>query len=150
MPQSLVKLLVHIVFSTKYRRNLITPEVEPELFALMSKIIKSKDARLIIANGTANHVHLLVSHSKNIALSLLVAEVKRQTSRWIKTKGIEFRDFHWQDGYGAFSIGESAVPIVKGYIERQKEKHRRQVFEKEYILFLKKYKIEYEQDYLWD
>lgn len=110
MAQTLVSLLVHVIFSTKNREPLITPEIEPELFAYIGGILKNNESRLLDAGGTFDHVHLLISQSKNIALTSLMKDVKKDSSSWIKTKGSEFRDFHWQDGYGGFSIGSLMVP----------------------------------------
>lgn len=150
MPQTLVSLMVHVVFSTKHRAGLITPEIEADLFAFMAGVLKNHDSRLLAANGTANHVHLLISQSKNIALSLLIQELKKSSSRWIKTRGTKFKNFQWQDGYGAFSIGESNVPALKQYIARQKEKHQKKSFESELVEFLRKYGIEFNEKYVWD
>lgn len=150
MAQTLVSLLVHVVFSTQHRADLIKPEVERDLFAFMAGVLKNKESRLLAANGTANHVHLLISQSKNIALSSLIQELKKSTSKWMKTRGTGFKDFHWQNGYAAFSIGESNVGALKQYIARQKEKHRQKSFESEVTEFLKKYGIEYDENFMWD
>lgn len=104
MPQSLVKMLAHVVFSTKDRVDLIKPEVENSLFAYISGIAKNKSARLIIGNGTSNHIHLLMSIGRNDA-GELIGDIKRNSSLWIKKQGSEFGKFYWQRGYGAFSIG---------------------------------------------
>lgn len=130
MAQTLVSLLVHIIFSTKNRERIITPEIEPELFAYVGGILKNHESRLLAAGGTADHVHLLVSQSKNVALSSLLKDIKKDSSSWIKTKGSQFRNFHWQDGYGAFSIGKSDVPELKKYIAGQQEHHRRKLSRK--------------------
>ena len=95
MSQTLTSLLVHLIFSTKNRVPIITPEVEPDLFAYMSGILKNHGSRLLDAGGTSDHVHLLISQSKNIALSALMKELKRSSSAWIKTIGRRFSDFHW-------------------------------------------------------
>jgi REP element-mobilizing transposase RayT len=150
MAQTLVSLMVHVIFSTKHRADLIKPEIEPELFAYIGGIVKNHESRLLAIGGTANHVHLLISQSKNVALSALVAEIKRDSSKWLKTKGTMFRAFSWQDGYGAFSIGESNVQALKQYIARQKEKHREHQFEDEFLAFLKRYGVKYDERYLWD
>lgn len=150
MPQTLVSLMVHVVFSTKHRADLIAPEIEANLFAFMAGVLKNHDSRLLAANGTANHVHLLISQSKNIALSHLIQELKKSTSKWIKAQDIKYKNFHWQDGYGAFSIGESNVPALKQYIARQKEKHQKKSFEMELVEFLRKYGIEFDEKYVWD
>jgi len=150
MAQTLVSLMVHVIFSTRNREPLITPEIEAELFAYMGGILKNRESRLLDAGGTANHVHLLISQSKNIGLSSLMKDVKKDSSSWIKTKGIRFRNFHWQDGYGAFSIGESNIPALKQYIATQKEHHRNRSFQEELIKFLNAYRLEYDERFLWD
>ena len=147
MPQSIVKILVHIVFSTKNRANLITPEIEPELFAYISGIIKNNGARLIIGGGTANHVHLLSSMAR-VDVGELVGDVKRTTSLWLKKHGIE--NFYWQRGYGAFSIGQSQVPAVSRYIRDQKEHHKVQTYEDEFRALCRKYDVEFDERYCWD
>jgi REP element-mobilizing transposase RayT len=149
LAQTLVSLLVHLVFSTKNRVDFITPDIEPDLFAYFSGILNRHESRCLAVGGTANHVHLLVSMSKNIALSALVGELKKSSSKWIKTKGKEFRDFGWQDGYGAFSIGESNVAALKRYISQQKEHHRARTFESEILSLLEKYDVKYDERYLW-
>ena len=150
MAQTLVSLMVHVIFSTRNREPLITPEIEAELFAYMGGILKNRESRLLDAGGTANHVHLLISQSKNIGLSSLMKDVKKDSSSWIKTKGIGFRNFYWQDGYGAFSIGESNIPALKQYIATQKEHHRKRSFQEELIKFLNAYGIEYDERFLCD
>jgi putative transposase len=95
-------------------------------------------------------VHILFSLGRVIKLADLVEEVKTESSKWIKTKGREFRNFHWQRGYGAFSIGQSNVAALKRYIRNQKQHHRRVTFQDEYRKFLKAYGIEYDERYVWD
>jgi REP element-mobilizing transposase RayT len=148
MAQTLTSLLVHLIFSTKNRARLITPEVEPELFAYIGGILKNNQSRLL-AGGTSDHVHLLVSQSKNIAVSELLKDVKKDSSSWIKTQGREFRDFHWQDGYGAFSFGNHDLPALKRYVATQKEHHKKEPFQEELIRLLEESGIEYDERYLW-
>lgn len=150
MAQTLVSLMLHVIFSTKNREPFITSEIEPELFAYMGGILRNHESRLLDAGGTAVHVHLLVSQSKNISLSSLMKDLKKDSSSWIKTKGSAFRNFHWQDGYGAFSIGKSDIPDLKKYIAGQKEHHRKRTFQEELIEFLEEYGIAYDERYLWN
>ncbi len=150
MAQTLVSLMVHVIFSTKNREKLITPGIEPELFAYIGGILKNNESRLLDAGGTSDHVHLLISQSKTIALSALMKDVKKDSSSWIKTKGREFRIFHWQDGYGAFSIGQSDVLRLKKYIAGQKDHHRKRSFQEELVQILDEYGIEYDERYLWN
>jgi putative transposase len=149
MAQTLVCLRVHVVFSTKNRRPMITPDVEPELYAYLGGVMRNLESRCLAAGGTNNHVHLLVSQSKNIALSHLMEEVKKSSSKWIKTKGPVLRTFGWQDGYGAFTIGQSQVEALQQYIARQKERHKKQSLEEELVMLLKRYRVPYDERYIW-
>jgi REP element-mobilizing transposase RayT len=149
MAQTLVSLMAHVIFSTKNRELFITPEIEPELFSYIGGILNNHESRLLNAGGTADHVHLLISQSKNVSLSSLMKDVKKDSSVWIKTKGSPFREFHWQDGYGAFSIGKADIPELKKYIASQKEHHRKRTFKEELIGFLEEYGIAYDERYLW-
>lgn len=150
MAQTLTSLLVHIVFSTKQRADLITPEIEPELYAYLGGIAANHQSVLLASGGTANHVHLLVSLSKNIALKDLLQNLKQDSSKWLKTKGQAFAGFYWQDGYGAFSLGQSQVPNVRTYLAKQKMHHQEVKFEDELVELLEKYGVEYDERYLWD
>ncbi len=150
MPQSLSSILIHLIFSTKNREAFITPEIGTELYPYMASIFKAMKSPALSINGTADHVHTLFSLSRVIAIADLVEEVKTESSKWIKTKGREFRNFHWQNGYGAFSLGQSQVPELKRYIARQKEHHRRITFQDEYRKFLKLYGVDYDERYVWD
>lgn len=147
MPQSLVKILVHIVFSTKNRVGLISTDIEKELFAYIHGIVENKNSKLIIVNGAANHVHMLVSLGKMIDISELIGDIKRSSSKWMKQ---HCKDFYWQEGYGAFSIGQSQVEDVVGYIRRQKEHHVKSDFKDEFRALLEKYNVEYDERYVWD
>ena len=149
MAQTLVSLLVHVIFSTKNREPFISPSLEPELFAYIGGILKNQNSRLLDAGGTADHVHLLISQSKNVSLSSLMKDLKKDSSFWIKTKGRQFDNFHWQDGYGAFSIGHSQIAALKKYISQQKEHHRKRTFQEELMAFLDEYGMEYDVRYLW-
>lgn len=116
----------------------------------MATIFRGQKSPSLAINGTTDHVHILFSLARVITIAVLVEEVKTESSKWIKTKGPEFKNFHWQKGYGAFSIGQSQVPAVKRYIARQKEHHRRVTFQEEYRKFLESYGIEYDERYVWD
>ena len=150
MSQTLTSLLAHLVFSTKNRTLIITPEIEPELFAYMGGILKNYESRLLDAGGTSDHVHLLVSQSKNIALAKLMKEVKQGSSLWIKTADSQFRAFQWQEGYAAFSISQREVPVLKRYLANQKQHHRKHTFKEELLQFLEESGIAYDERYLWN
>lgn len=150
MPQSLVRMLVHVVFSTKNRADLIIPEIENNLFGYMHGIVENNKSKLILANGTENHVHLLISLGKTLSISELIGDIKRDSSSWIKQQDKEFNDFYWQEGYGAFSVGQTEDEIVLKYIAKQKEHHKTKDYKTEFRGFLKKYNIEYDERYVWD
>ncbi len=150
MPQSLASILVHVVFSTKHRQSFIKPEIEEELLKYMAAICREYESPAIAINGTEDHVHMLISLSRKIALSDLIEEVKKSSSKWIKTKGTAYKNFYWQNGYGAFSIGQSNVETLKRYIAKQKDHHQQQTFQEEFRIFLKIYNIEYDERYVWD
>ena len=128
---------------------MITQEVEPELYAYMAGTAKNLDSPCLAVGGTNNHVHLLISQSKNIALSHLMEEIKKSSSKWIKAKGLGLRSFGWQDGYGAFTIGQSQVAALRRYIAGQKERHKKQSFEEELVRLLNKYGVQYDERYIW-
>ena len=145
MPQSLAAIYVHLIFSTKNREPFITPEIESELHPYMATIFRGMKCPSLAIDGTCDHVHILFSMARIVTIADLVEEVKTESSKWIKTKGQEFRNFHWQRGYGGFSIGQSQVSTLKGYIHNQKRHHRRVTFQEEYRKFLMSYGIEYDE-----
>ncbi|MUP37668.1 transposase [Labilibaculum euxinus] len=149
MAQSLSKLFVHIIFHVKNNTIKIRKENRKELYAYIGALIKDNDSIPIIINGVEDHVHVLCVMSKNIALAKLVEEIKRHSSRWIKTKGSNYSKFAWQGGYIGFSVSSSVHDKTKQYIENQEEHHRKLTFRDEYLLFLKEYGIEYNEEYLW-
>src|SRR2546423_14884068 len=150
MTQSLSSVLFHLVFSTKNREPFITPAVEMELHPYAAAIFRELKSPSLAIDGTGDHIHILFSLTRTITIASLVEEVKTSTSKWIKTKGREFRTFHWQNGYGAFSIGQSNVETLKRYIHNQKSHHRRITLQDEYRKFLTSYGIEYDERYVWD
>jgi len=138
------------IFSTKNRQPVLTDSVRAPVCAYASGVLRDLDSPALAMNAWRDHVHILLVLSKNHSLSQVVMEVKRATSKWIKTQGKEFKGFHWQSGYGAFSIGQSGVDEVKTYIANQVEHHRVKSFEEEFRSFLKRYQIEFDERYLWD
>ena len=150
MGQSLVKNYLHIVFSTKYRQELIQPPYEDELHHYLGGICKNLECQPITVGGYTNHIHILCMLSKKIALMKLLEEVKSHSSKWMKTKSDDLKNFYWQDGYGAFSVNPAEVDAVITYIANQHEHHRKKTFQEEYRAFLTKYKVEYDERYVWD
>ncbi|MBU2445234.1 MAG: IS200/IS605 family transposase [Bacteroidetes bacterium] len=150
MGQSLVKNYIHVIFSTKQRVPLIHQPVQDELYSYIGGICKEMECHPIKIGGYTEHIHILCMLSKKIALMKLLEEVKSHSSKWIKTKSTSLKNFYWQNGYGAFSVNPSEINKVIAYIENQKEHHKKKTFQDEYRAFLKKYKVEYDERYLWD
>lgn len=150
MGQSLTKLITHITFSTKNRLPLIDATVELSLHAYLAEVCNQLECPAIKVGGDVEHVHILCVLSKKIALTDLLEETKKRSSKWIKTQGAAYVDFYWQNGYGAFSVNPAEVEVVVRYIEQQHEHHQKVSFQDEYRAFLKKYKVEYNEQYVWD
>ena len=150
MSQSLSCIFVHMVFHVKNNFIKIRPEEDEELYAYMGSIIKDNMSIPIIINGVPDHVHILCILSKNMALAKLFEEVKKHSSRWIKTKHEHYKNFKWQGGYGAFSVSPSAVKNTKNYILNQKEHHKKVDFKTEYLELLDEYEIDYNEQFLWE
>jgi putative transposase len=150
MPQSLAHNPIHLIFSTKHRAPFLTPAIRPEVNAYLAAILRQWESPAIVVNSVEDHAHLLFCLSKNHALCRIVEEVKKGSSKWIKTKCAAFADFFWQNGYGAFSVSQSSAPSVRRYIERQEEHHRRVTFQDEFRAFLKRHGVEYDERYVWD
>jgi putative transposase len=148
MSQSFVQMYTHIVFHTKNNVDLIREDVEKDLYSYMGGILRNHKSCPLQIGGTSNHVHILCTLPKTVTLADLVEEVKKSSSRWIKTKGIHYRNFYWQDGYGGFSVSSSGVEAVKEYIATQKEHHKKLSMMDEYKNLLDEYGIPYEERYL--
>jgi len=150
MSQSLVKMYAHLIFSTKNRVHCLHSDIQPELYSYVGGILNNLKCYPVKIGGHTNHIHILCLQAKNITTIELLSEIKINSSKWIKTKDPIFKNFHWQDGYGAFSVSPSKVEIVTKYIENQKEHHKIVTYEDEVMAFLKEYQIEYDERYLWD
>ncbi len=128
MPQSLARLYVHLVFGTKHRDPLITDAVRGSLHAYMATVLQNLGCIPVLINSVADHVHILFELSLTTSVSQAVEEIKKSSSKWIKTQGDEFGVFAWQAGYGAFSVSESNVPTIRDYSANQQEHHRHKSF----------------------
>jgi len=150
MPQSLSKVYVHIIFSTKNRENLIDDEIKNDLFDYIGGICRGLECNPVRIGGHKNHTHVLCLLSRKVAQMKLLEEIKKQSSKWIKTKGSAYSNFYWQDGYGIFSINPTETDKVIEYIDLQHEHHKTRSFQDEFRAFLKKYQVEYDERYVWD
>ena len=149
MPQSLSRVLVHLVFSTKHREPFIVPEVRPRLHAYIVGILDNLKPPSLQTGGVEDHVHILCALGRTISQADLVEEVKKSSSKWMKAEG-GVPGFSWQAGYGAFSIGESQADTVIRYIQNQEEHHRKVPYQEEYRRFLERYRVAYDERYVWD
>jgi REP element-mobilizing transposase RayT len=150
MGQSLVKNYIHIVFSTKHREPLIKFPIEKELHSYLGGICNNLGCHVLIIGGYKDHVHILCMFSRKITLMELLKQIKQKSSKWIKTKGKDYENFYWQDGYGAFSVNPAEVNVVVNYIKNQHEHHGQKSFKDEYRGFLTKYDIVFDERYVWD
>ena len=150
MGHTYVSNLVHYVFSTKHRKKLITPTLEARLWPYMGGIARDNDMKAISIGGTEDHIHLLLSLPATIQIAKAIQLIKGGSSKWVHDEFPEHRDFGWQEGYGAFTIGISQVQETITYIQQQKEHHRRTTFQEEFLKILKKHGIAYDTRYIWD
>ena len=150
MPQSLARLCVHFVFSTKHREPLLQDSIRKDLHAYMATVLKTMECPAIIINSVEDHIHVLIDLGRTASVSGVMEHVKKTTSKWLKTQSPELRNFAWQAGYGAFAVSESNVPAVRQYIQNQREHHQKHTFQEEYRIFLTKHHIPYDERYLWD
>jgi REP element-mobilizing transposase RayT len=139
--------LLHFIFSTHGRRALIEPAFRPDLFAYLGGIVREMQGTALIVNGTADHVHMLVRVRPVHSAAEIARVVKTNSSKWVRTKWS--REFAWQTGYGVFSVSESNVAAVTKYIVGQAEHHKKHSFEEEFLAFLKKNNVAYDERYIW-
>ncbi len=151
MSQSAAKIYLHIVFSTKHRAPFLADqELRQETHAYLAGACRKIGAPSLIVGGVEDHVHISCYMSRTITVASFMAEIKRESSKWLKTKDINLSQFQWQAGYGVFSISPSHVDDLRRYIENQEKHHRRESFQEEYRRLLEKYDIDYDEKYVWD
>ena len=151
MPQSMVQNYVHLVFSTKDRIPFLSGlQVREEMHKYLGGICRNLRCPSIRIGGAEDHVHLAIRLSQTIALATLVRDLKRESSKWIKTKAFHLREFHWQAGYGAFSIAAWDLKKLIAYIDSQEEHHKRESFQDELRRLCKQYGVELDERYAWD
>jgi putative transposase len=152
MPQSLWKVLVHIVYSTKGRRPWLKDErIRQQLFAYKAATLRdSVDTPALIINGVEDHVHMLCLLSRKSAIKSVTEEAKTETSKWLKRQSSDLSDFSWQSGYGIFSVSESNRDHVSSYIADKEQHHRKMSFQDEFCLLCKRHGIKIDERYVWD
>ena len=150
MAQSLANILIHIIFSTKSRRGFIGNDIAKDLHAYIAGIARTLDSHVHEIGGVQDHVHVFLSLPRTLSVSQLIEEMKKGSSKWIKTKGDFYRNFSWQAGYGAFSVSQSNYDALRKYIQNQEEHHKTVSFQDEFSLFLERYAIKFDERYVWD
>src|SRR5437660_1795954 len=141
-------VLIHLIFSTQGRRPLIKPDFRDDLVAYLGGIVREMHGTALIINGTADHVHMLVRIRPVQSAAEIARVVKTNSSRWLRAKWCP--EFAWQTGYGVFSVSESNVAAVTKYIAGQEDHHKKHSFQEEFVAFLKKNHVAYDERYLWD
>ena len=152
MPQSLSKVAIHLVFSTKHRQPVLKPRsLCDELYAYMATILRDNvDSPAIIIGGVEDHIHALFLLSRNFAMKDVVQQAKTETSKWVKRQATSLSQFSWQGGYGAFSVSESNIAEVKAYIANQEMHHRNMTFKEEFRELCRRHGITIDERYVWD
>ncbi len=150
MAQSLSRILLHLVFSTKSREPWIEPSVRAPLHAYLAGAVRALNAEAYRVGGVADHVHIACTLPRTLTVSRLLEEIKKSSSMWIKQQTPTCHGFAWQAGYGAFSLGQSQLNALIAYIDGQEEHHRKRTFKEEYVAFLRRYGVDYDERYVWD
>jgi REP element-mobilizing transposase RayT len=150
MPQSLARLHVHLIFSTKHREPILVDAVRESLHAYMATVLQNLGCAPVLINSVEDHAHLLFDLARAVSVSQVVEDVKKSSSKWLKTQGPGLAGFAWQSGYGAFAVSESSLAAVRDYVANQREHHRRKSFQDEYREFLERNRITFDERYVWD
>ena len=150
MPQSLSRILLHIVFSTKNRKPFLDDEIGNRMHAYLATVCRDCDAEAYRVGGVDDHVHIACKLPRTITVSKLLEIIKKESSKWIKKQGDGYQDFYWQGGYGAFSVSPNHLDPLIAYVENQAAHHSKETFQDEFRRLLKKYGIDYDERYVWD
>lgn len=145
---SYAALYYHIIFSTKERRPQITTDIQARVYDYIGGIVKSENGTLIAAGGVPDHVHLLTACHPTKAVADMIRNIKANSSRWIHETWATGGDFAWQAGYGAFTVSQSSLSEVQAYINSQETHHARLSFEEEFVAFLKRHNVAYDERYV--
>ena len=150
MPQSLAKIYIHLIFSTKNRERAVPDDLRPGLHAYMGGVLRDLGCTAVEINTEPDHAHVLFLLSRTESLSNIVRQVKTGSTHWLQDKQPALRHFHWQNGYGAFSVSQSTLQEVREYVRGQRDNHRVMTFQEEFRKFLTRYEIEFDERYVWD
>ena len=150
MPQSLSKVILHIIFSTKNRQPFLDSDVRPRMHVYLATICRDLGAELVHVGGIADHVHIVTTLPRTLSQAQLVEQIKKTSSKWIKELDARYRTFFWQRGYGAFSVSPSQLEAVLQYVEAQQTHHRTRTFQEEYRDLLRRHGVDFDERYVWD
>lgn len=150
MPQSLAGVNIHIIFSTKHRAPMLVDRIREDPHRYIAAAMRNLSCPADIVNSVEDHAHILCALSRTITIAKLVEEVKKSSSKWMKTQAEHLADFAWQAGYGVFGVSASNCASVRQYIANQREHHRRMSFQEEFRLFLQRHCLEFDERYVWD
>ena len=150
MPQSLAKIHLHLVFSTKNRAPLLPDSLRDSLHGYMATVLANLGCYANLINSVKDHAHILFELARTVTVSQVVEDVKKSSSKWLKTQPGMDGGFAWQNGYGVFSVSVSNVPSVREYVANQREHHRTRSFQEELRVLLEKHEIRYDERYVWD
>ena len=150
MAQSLARLHFHVVFSTRERQPFLHERVRATLHAYIAKVLQNLGCRPVLINSVEDHVHILVDLARTVSVSQVLEDIKKSSSKWIKSQGVEFAGFAWQGGYGAFAVSESQIDAVHAYFANQRQHHGNVAFQDEYRILLRDESVDYNEQYLWD
>ena len=150
MADTYSQIFYHVVFAVRNRQSLISPNIKDDLYKYITGIIQNKGQKLIAINWMPDHIHIFIGMKPNCNLSDLVREIKKASNSYINDKKLKASNFQWQEGFGAFSYSQSQINNVVKYINNQKKHHTKQTFKEEYLDFLKKFSIEYDEKYLFE
>lgn len=149
MANTYSQIHLQFVFAVKHRHSLIRVSWKEELYQYITGIVNNQGHKLLAINGMPDHVHIFIGMRPAQSVSDLMQEVKRSSSLWINQKGFVNGKFEWQEGYGVFSYSKSQVDIVVKYIDNQEEHHKKISFREEYIDFLRKFEVDYDERYIF-
>ncbi len=143
------QIYLQTVFAVKYRKAIIDKTWEGQLFGVIGNLINEANCKTIIVNGVEDHVHCLIGLRPVVSVSELMKTVKAKSSKYINDQSLTASRFEWQEGYGVFSYSQSQLDTVYKYIQNQEAHHKKQNFKDEYLKFLKRFKIEYDEKYIF-
>ncbi len=149
MPNTYTQIHIQFVFAVKFRHGLISSSWKDELYQYITGIVQNNKHKLISINGMPDHIHILIGVRPHQSISDLMQDVKGGSSKWINEKKFLKGKFEWQQGYGAFSYGKSQLKDVIHYIQNQEQHHQKKTFLQEYVEFLEKFEVEYEESFIF-